>query len=42
MDLHHTYVGVGEMTKTVVLPASFTVDVKDMGLVVIETEKWSD
>ena len=24
------------------LPPSFTVDVKDMGLVVIETEKWTD
>ena len=30
------------MTKTVVLPVSFTVDVKNMGLAVIETEKWSD
>ena len=30
------------MTKTINLPSSFTVDVKDMGLVVIETEKWSD
>ena len=30
------------MAKTVVLPSSFTVDVKDMGLMVIETEKWSD
>ena len=30
------------MTKTVALPQSFTVDVKDMGLVVIETGKWSD
>ena len=30
------------MTKTINLPSSFTVDVKDMGLMVIETEKWSD
>ena len=28
--------------KQVTLPQSFTVDVKDMGLVVIETGKWSD
>lgn len=34
--------GAKQVTKTVVLPASFTVDVKDMSLVVIETEKWSD
>lgn len=30
------------MTKTINLPSSFTVDVKDMGLMVIETGKWSD
>ena len=30
------------MTKMVTLPSSFTVDVKDMGLIVVETEKWSD
>lgn len=30
------------MTKTINLPSSFTVDVKDMGLIVVETEKWSD
>ena len=30
------------MTKTVTLPSSFTVDVKDMGLMVIETARWSD
>ena len=30
------------MTKTINLPSSFTVDVKDMGLVVIETARWSE
>lgn len=30
------------MTTTVTLPPAFTVDVKDMGLVQIETAKWSE
>lgn len=34
--------GAKQVTKTVVLPSSFTVDVKDMGLIVIETARWSD
>ena len=49
-DSWHWHDGVGfclpsngaEQVKQVTLPQSFTVDVKDMGLVVIETEKWSD
>ena len=49
-DSRHWHDGVGfclpsngaEQVKQVTLPQSFTVDVKDMGLVVIETEKWSD
>ena len=49
-DSRHQCDGVGfrlpsngaKQVKQVTLPQSFTVDVKDMGLVVIETEKWSD
>ena len=49
-DSWHQCDGVGfrlpsngaKQVKQVTLPQSFTVDVKDMGLVVIETEKWSD
>ena len=49
-DSWHQCDGVGfrlpsngaKQVKQVTLPQSFTVDVKDMGLVVVETEKWSD
>jgi len=49
-DSRHQCDGVGfhlpssgvKQVKQVTLPQSFTVDVKDMGLIVVETEKWSD